>query len=374
MNRPTGRLDPITAMQVRQLLTQAADLHQSGQAGQAAALCYRIIQMDPDNGHAHHMMSHVALETGALDIALTSLRRAHKLQPRSAPVAADLGRALLANRAPLEAVKMLRAAIKLDGSEASYHISLGEALLDNKRVDAALLAYREALRLAPGNKIALHMVEALEKQTSGKGESDYVSTLFDSYAAHFDQHLKTLHYAVPDKMAELLRNHALPPNAASLDLGCGTGLVAAALSDRERVFDGIDIAPKMIEQARERGLYRNLRAGDILDVIETDPQFRGPYGLVTAGDVFIYIGKLDAIFSTVRDLLDAEGLFVFSVERSDDADVAVRSSGRFAQSVSYIEKLSKNFGFEELERHELPVRTEAGAQIPGLIFVLRKTA
>ena len=55
------------------------------------------------------------------------------------------------------------------------------------------------------------------------------------------------------------------PEGAILDIGCGTGLVAAAIrrSEPDAVIDGVDISAEMLEKAREKGDYRNLMQADL---------------------------------------------------------------------------------------------------------------
>lgn len=50
---------------------------------------------------------------------------------------------------------------------------------------------------------------------------------------------------------EPLRRHGLGPETALVDLGCGTGLLAAAASEAGRVI-GVDPSPAMLEVARRR--------------------------------------------------------------------------------------------------------------------------
>jgi len=55
------------------------------------------------------------------------------------------------------------------------------------------------------------------------------------------------------------------PQGAILDIGCGTGLVAAAIRkvDPRAVIDGVDISPDMLEKARLKGDYRDLLEADL---------------------------------------------------------------------------------------------------------------
>jgi len=49
-----------------------------------------------------------------------------------------------------------------------------------------------------------------------------------------------------------------------LDLACGTGRIGAWLRGRcSATIDGIDITPEMLEEARNKGVYRTLRVADV---------------------------------------------------------------------------------------------------------------
>jgi hypothetical protein len=50
------------------------------------------------------------------------------------------------------------------------------------------------------------------------------------------------------------------------------------------------------------------------------------YDVVSAADVFIYVGKLDSVIPAVRKVLRANGLFAFSTEDAEDAPNIVNAS------------------------------------------------
>jgi SAM-dependent methyltransferase len=55
-----------------------------------------------------------------------------------------------------------------------------------------------------------------------------------------------------DAALELLRRHGLGAEATLVDLGCGTGLLAAAAASEARRVIGVDPSPAMLEAARRR--------------------------------------------------------------------------------------------------------------------------
>jgi predicted TPR repeat methyltransferase len=82
-----------------------------------------------------------------------------------------------------------------------------------------------------------------------------------------------------------------------------------------RTLVGVDLSSKMLEKARERRLYDRLEQLDLMAMMQAEPS--KTYDLVIAADVFVYLGKLDALAMEVHRLLRAESLFAFSVESLD---------------------------------------------------------
>jgi predicted TPR repeat methyltransferase len=153
-----------------------------------------------------------------------------------------------------------------------------------------------------------------------------------------------------------------------LDLGCGTGLVGARFHQLARTLTGIDISPNMLEAARQRQIYDTLICGDLIGFLPTQT---GNFDIAVAGDVFIYVGDLTAVFQGVRGALRDGGIFGFSVEAREEGDFALRATRRYAHSKAYIEKLAQAHGFavESIETHA--IRQEDGIDVTGNVVMLR---
>lgn len=335
----------------------------------AAPLTAALVQTAPGMAEGYDLMGTVAMRTGAAKIAEGCFDRAVAIGPVTATRLRNWGKALLALHRPADAERVLRRALLIRADDPDLLVELAEAQLGQNQRDQALKSLRRALRKQPGNRFANHLVSALTEP--GMPDQDYVAHLFDSYAGFFDEHLtQTLGYRVPEALADLLAGHAVPGQTA-LDLGCGTGLVAEALAARNLAMDGIDIAPNMVAKAGQRGLYRHLAVGDCLDVMSGSSAFSGPYGLIVAADVFIYIGALEAIFGAMAAHLAPGGLVAFSIETSGEPEIEIRASGRFAHAPTYIDALVQRHGFETLCEETHTIRSELDRPIPGRLYLLR---
>lgn len=368
---PAG-IDVARAQQIEAALKQARTLRADGKLAAAGMLCQRILTADPRNADALHLLGVMALQTDSFDVAIGSLTRATAMRPRSPAILLDLGLALAAAGKPVEAVSAYRKALSYRPNDGAIYLALGDAQLDLGHQADALKSYRKAQSLEPKNRLIAHMVSALTGQ-GDETSADYVPSLFDAYASTFETHLaQKLEYRTPTHLLEILGPH-LPGGRVStiLDLGCGTGLIASVFKDIFEVIDGIDISPAMIEAAATKDIYRTLRAGDLTTLMQSDPAFGGPYSLVVAADVFVYVGPLETVFATVRTKLDPEGIFAFSVERAEAGTAVVRSSGRFAHNPEYIAALAAEHGFSVAERASVDLRKERSRPIAGEIFVLR---
>ncbi|XP_043910102.1 methyltransferase-like protein 27 [Protopterus annectens] len=85
---------------------------------------------------------------------------------------------------------------------------------------------------------------------------------YDSWASNYDQDVGILEYRAPQLAAQSLVRHFPEErsNVQVLDVACGTGLVAAQLNKYGfGIIHGIDGSKTMLEQAKEKGLYQDLK-------------------------------------------------------------------------------------------------------------------
>ncbi|WP_075214939.1 class I SAM-dependent DNA methyltransferase [Mongoliimonas terrestris] len=201
----------------------------------------------------------------------------------------------------------------------------------------------------------------------------YVRGLFDDYADRFEAALvETLKYQVPWRLGALIAEvrpagEGAPAFGRALDLGCGTGLMGAVLRARTAHLSGVDLSPEMVAKAAEKALYDGLAVGDVTAHLGAETT---PLDLVTAADVFVYVGTLEAVFSAVAGRLSPDGLFAFSVEAADTGDVVLRESLRYAHGETYLRGLAEATGFAVLAFRRETLREDRGAPMEGFLVVL----
>ena len=311
----------------------------------------------------------------------------------AAGIAAAPDSAALRNAATLLAVSQrdFDAAVRLAESACSDGIAdacllglKGHALSSLGRHAEAAEAYAEALKFGPDDAYVRHMVAASGKLPADRrAHLDYVRAVFDGYSDRFDAHLISLGYRVPCLIHAALLQHPVIQSGEHLgpvlDLGCGTGLAAVALSDLPiGPFVGVDASPQMLAQAAAKELYADLREADLVQMLTEDTN---SWPLILAGDVLCYFGDLRDIFSRVYQRLDANGWFVCSVEEllpdksgtiHGNGEWALHRQGRYAHALDYVEgaAVAAGFAVRTLERQTL--RYEANAPVGGIFAVLER--
>ena len=134
---------------VRQQLAKAVRQHQAGHLAEAEHLYRRVLQNDPCNVDALHLLGVITLQQGRPDLAIDLISRAIKLNPGEASFHANKGVAFKDLGRWDEAIVCYRSAIGLQPQQPEAHNSLGNALALSARPDEAQASYRRAIALRP---------------------------------------------------------------------------------------------------------------------------------------------------------------------------------------------------------------------------------
>lgn len=270
------------------------------------------------------------------------------------------------------AIQQYQKAVNIDPDFFAAHNNLGVAFLAKQHPMFALPHFKEALRLQPDNGAIRYTVKVLSRSKPLlTAPSTYITTLFDSYADHYEQHLlQALDYQVPILLQQAIFNIKKPSekSLSILDLGCGTGLCGEIFKGVAKELIGVDLSEKMLEIAKQKNCYDALFQEDIITFLANKIS---SYDLILAGDVVVYIGDLTHFFQSAYNALRMDGLLAFNTEISTTDDYQMNQSGRFSHTKNYIEQLAAPFFKVKYYSQEI-TRTQNNESVYGHIFVLEK--
>lgn len=373
------------AIHVYQSLLQLSPYHPGGQF-QLGCLLMQAHQYDEAinhfltivNEHPFHFESQFNLAScflklGQLHQAKTYYLKALEVIPDDIQVLFNLGVISMQQGRMLEAIDYYLRIVANNPDFYDAHHNLGVAFLAIKNKEKALFHLREALRIKPNHPSIEHTIHALlqNKQLSSS-PPEYIQTLFDSYADHYDSHLLgSLHYQVPQLFYQAVKDFAVFTSSSLdiLDLGSGTGLCGELFKPHARTLTGVDISEKMLQMAAQKKIYDELVKSDIVPFLQDK---KAVYDLILAGDVLVYFGDLVDIFSGVSQALRDHGLFVFNTEITDSRDYELQVSGRFSHHEAYIRQLAHQYQLRVLLRRVTPLRSHHEENLLGSLFVLQK--
>lgn len=345
-----------------------ATLFQLGRDEEAIARLSAAVAADPAHGDSWLYLGLALQRQGRWPEAANALDRALPLLPED--YALRLACAACHNRCgnTTRALTLYDQAIRQQPQTPAAWIDKGNLLRETGLLDAARKCFAEAVHLGDTEMGAYYLAAVTPGAEPPPPPRRYAETLFDDYAADFQQHLvEALEYSAHTTLCQPLREQRYQ---AVLDLGCGTGLCGELLRGSATAIDGVDISGAMIEQARTTGAYRTLAHVDVQTYMESTME---QYDLVLAADVFIYVGDLAAVFAGARRVLADQGRFAFSVELSSNAELVLLPSLRYAHSETYVRRLANEYGFQVKEAVQAAIRKDQQQPIEGLYFYLVKT-
>jgi predicted TPR repeat methyltransferase len=391
-------------------LNNARSLYQAGRLPEAARLFHDVLRVNPRHFEALHTLGIIYFHSGQFQHAQYLLDEALKIDPTNLEGLCFRGLALIELKRYDLALVSFDRALAIDPDFIHARCNRAIVLFDTKRLEEALAEYDHILAIKPDHAISLHnrgnTLEAMGRLEEAVASFDKalaiqpdfaaaaehrdlllfkldkltrapafaMRALFDDFAPRFDETmLETLGYRGHLHL-RTLATRVLPrlsPPLRILDLGVGTGLVGGAFRDLAAGgrLDGIDVAPRMIEAARARGIYDDLILGDL----ETVLHGRGPsYDLIVSADTMVYIGDLARAFSGVAKRLVPAGFYLFTAESKEGEGWEQAKTKRYRHAESYLRAEAAHAGLEFTDIVKCLLRREYGEPVPGFAVALRK--
>ncbi len=338
----------------------------------------KAVDLDPLSAEAQNNLGIVLGKLGDYNKAEEHHRQAIELMPELIPAYTNLGSIFLDQSKYQEALELYKKVIQLQPDYGEIYKFLGSTYDRIGDIDKALDCYKTYLNFHPNDHSIIHIMNALAGSTSEIAPPDYIEELFDGYAENFEDHLlSALEYHIPEKIGQIVKSllsaHHTEKFRNVLDLGCGTGLVGQNIVPLCAAIEGIDLSSEMLEKAREKKIYNRLIKSDVVAFLASDHQIRH-YDLITAADVLVYIGDLNALFDNISQRLSVNNaaFFLFSIESLTGEGFQLQPSGRYAHSNSYIEVITTNHNFEIVVNNKTVIRTEGDKPIAGRIIAVKK--
>jgi len=244
--------------------------------------------------------------------------------------------------------------------------------------EPAIAAFRRAREADPddrhGASVRLMRLGAENLSEMPKG---YVQALFDQYAPRFEAALLgDLNYRAPQLLFKAVLAACLAEKKPAffrraIDLGCGTGLAASTFAREVDHFIGIDLSPKMIDQARATGFYETLEVDDMVQALRRKPDASAE--LILAADAMVYVSDLVPVLGEVKRVLTVGGLVAFTLETHGSEGVVIGEGLRYAHGAEYVRKAVSGAGLKLLSLEEASPRTEDDQPVRGLVVVASRS-
>ncbi len=348
----------------------AESLIADGRAEEAVALLGACILANRGGLLLRLTLQKAQAAKGDVPATLATARETAQLNPGAAPAMLALGEALRAAGHLPAAIGEYQRALRLDPGLEAAHIGLGSAWLDAGEGEKALESWH-GLRAEDWPQLAQKIADAEASLRQPRSDARYVRHLFDQFAPDYDSRmLAHLHYRAPAILRELAAMLGLAAHApyVMLDLGCGTGLMGAAVRDWASRLDGVDLSPAMVQKARARELYDDLAVSDIVDWLAACAH---RYDVIFAADTLVYLGELSSLFRHISAVLSPGGHFLFTVERKDGEGFELGPKRRWRHSEACLRAGAQAARLEVAGLVTCALRTEGGTPVEGFAAAFR---
>lgn len=315
----------------------------------------------------------IASRCGDLNKAIIYTKRALEHYPNDPILLMSLANSYFYNRQYDEAHATWTEVIALDPKQAQAYFGRLNVWVQRGEPAKAQEDIERLLDLAPQDPVYQYYAQVVAGQTPATQPVELQRQLFDGMAGRYDLHMvRVLRYELPKQIAEKIVDIFPDRKFNLLDLGCGSGLLGVYLGKVNGWVIGVDASSKMVEQAARHGIYHKFHTVNILDAVRETPA--NLYEVITALDVFPYVGDLAPVLGNVHRILQQDGFFFFSTEVADNdgPGFVLQANGRYAHSRSYLESLLQQAGYALATIEEKTIRFEAGEPVKGFVVTAQK--
>lgn len=219
----------------------------------------------------------------------------------------------------------------------------------------------------PGNMIACQTNDSLNGKIADKAQAlQYAERLYDAFADSYDETMQKIEANV---LRSIFENLPEKSYKNILDLACGTGSFSTNLLNDFNMLIGVDISDKMLEKAKEKKKYTSLIHADALTFLKTN---QTSFDLILAAELICYLPNVSELLNEINSHLTPNGIFVLTIEETNEKEMLLAINGRYLHPFSYIEELLKESHLSLIKRIQLPLRKEGTGVANGSILFCEK--
>lgn len=353
-------------------------LIETGDAVGARACLAEAIEAEPDNASFRLGFAEAATRTGDAASAAAALDDGIRRTPMRPDLREAAIRLALRRGDPATAERLAEAARQAGLADATVLRLLGRAVAAQGRASDSMAALGEALKLDPQDALLRHMAAAAGMLPApDRAPPSAVRALFELNVTKGENEVIAAGDRVPGLVrAAVLAGTVFPKDSRLgpvLDLGCGGGLLAVALSDLPLgPFVGVDLSPAMLAAAGQWKVYDELVEADLLSFVAEEQRL---FPLILAANVLCWFGSLDPVVTAIAARLAPGGRLILSLEamrseRPDGRGWELGPEGRYTHTAAACERAARAARIRVAQLAPEILSTGKGPPVPGLIAVL----
>lgn len=172
-------------------LQAALKYHQAGQLSQAEVIYRRVLQAEPNNPDALHLLGLIAHQARAHESAAELIAKAIRENPSNPAYHSDIGSVFGALQRVDEAIVCCQKALSIDPDYANAHNNLGVMLQSQGKLQAATDCYKRALSIKPSFADAHFNLGNVFRE---QGKLEEAIACFQKALLHNPRHTKACNY------------------------------------------------------------------------------------------------------------------------------------------------------------------------------------
>ncbi|MBY0406930.1 MAG: methyltransferase domain-containing protein, partial [Rickettsiales bacterium] len=219
-----------------------------------------------------------------------------------------------------------------------------------------------------------HFLAMSQNHTPATAPLAYAQSLYDGFATQYDYYQQdVMSYQAPKAAAATLKDWQESHGrtlSTLLDLGCGTGLAAAALQELVPLRTGVDCSPLMLAKARGKKLYEHLHLDDMTAFMLQSPE---RYDVAVAIDALCHTGDLIPFLRAARNVVAQGGALLFTTEKDFQCETyRLGASGRYTHAPNYVRASLEEKGFDLIDQEDFTLYIDNTLAASGQLWLAQK--